>query len=78
MSDRGVESRVSAERIEAPSVFGRERAMIDALAELLNKSIRTVHPYSAVRESRRGSWFEVQLADGRVAKVTVELDRVEP
>lgn len=65
------------------SIFGRERSLIDGLAELLHAAVRISHDYGPISEERRGSKFEVRLLDhdgeqtGRIARVTVELDRVE-
>lgn len=57
------------------SLIGRERVMIDQLTkEIYN---RITGEMTQIYKNRRGNTFEVLLEDGRVAKVTVELDRVE-
>jgi hypothetical protein len=63
----------------APKLFliGRERVMIENLTKRLHTEARKHGDYTPIRELRRGNWFEVRLADGRVAKVVVELDRIE-
>lgn len=63
-------------------IIGRERALIDALAKLLYEAARNSHDYGPIRETERGSTFEVRVLSGgamtgRVARVTIELDRVE-
>jgi hypothetical protein len=58
-------------------IIGREWAMIAGLANALHRQARSIGDYTALREMPRGQWFEVRLADGRIARVTVELDRVE-
>lgn len=63
-------------------IIGRERALIDALASLIFEVVRNRHDYGPIRETERGSTFEVRVLSGgamtgRVARVTIELDRVE-
>lgn len=60
-----------------PSLFGRERAMIDALTKHVHAVAKKRYEYSIIRERRRGSEFEVRMDDGRIAKITVEFDRIE-
>lgn len=60
------------------SLIGRERFMIEKLAKALHGEARRHGSYTPVREIRRGNEFEVLLDDGRVAKITVVLDRVMP
>lgn len=59
------------------SIFGRERAMIDALTKHVQDAAKKQYEYSIIRERRRGSDFEVRMEDGRIAKITVELVRIE-
>lgn len=57
------------------SLIGRERVMIDQLTkEIYN---RITGEMTQIYKNQRGNTFEVLLEDGRVAKVTIELDRVE-
>lgn len=58
-------------------IIGQERALIDALTKALHNAGRAVGDYTKIRDTRRGNYFEIRLAYGRVARVTVELDRVE-
>lgn len=61
-------------------LIGRERKMIDDLTkEIRNANWDSDHSYEVtpIYRRTRGSSFEVLMEDGRVAKVTVELDRVE-
>lgn len=60
-----------------PSIFGRERAMVKALTTRIHAAMKKEYEYSPVRERSRGSDFEVRMDDGRIAKITVELDRIE-
>jgi hypothetical protein len=62
-------------------IIGRERMLIDKLAQKLQRSIETTHGYTTVRQEPRGSYFEVMMYDGkeqtdRIARVTVEMDRI--
>lgn len=59
-------------------LIGRERVMIEKLTKQLHDRARSIGNYTSIREDPRGNHFEVLLDDGRVAKVTVELDRVIP
>lgn len=58
-------------------LIGRERFQIDALTKIFHQEARRHHDYGPLQEIPRGNTFEVLLDDGRVAKITVELDRVE-
>lgn len=65
-----------------PFLIGRDRVLIDKLVKQLHDEARSHHNYGPIRQRQRGSSFEVQLLtdgkpNGRVARVTVELDRVE-
>ena len=67
---------------DTPPLIGRERALIDRLATQLHDAARSHHDYGPLRERPRGASFEVRILaeggeTGRIAKVTVELDRVE-
>lgn len=63
---------------DAPSIIGRERALIGKLAGLVHGTVRKHHHYGPVHETRRGAYFDVELLvgdepTGRDARVTVEL-----
>lgn len=66
-----------------PSLFGRERALINALTDNIKKGVNRRHPVTDPTEQARGSWFDVQITDdknvptGHVARVFVVLDRFE-
>lgn len=59
------------------SLFGRERFMIEKLATYLHTTAKKYGDYTPIREIPRGNTFEVRLNDGRIAKVTIEFDRIE-
>lgn len=61
------------------SIIGRDYQIINDLARMLHKAVRREYAYTALRDTpdMRGVAFEVMLEDGRVARVTVELDRVQ-
>jgi hypothetical protein len=69
---------------DTPRVIGRDSQLMEGLAKLLRDATRKRHEYGELRETRRGYVFEVRLFDpdrqptGRIARVTAELDRVEP
>lgn len=63
---------------DALPIIGRERALIDKLTQRLHADVRRYYDYGAVCSRARGSVFEVRMDDGRIARVTIELDRVEP
>lgn len=66
-----------------PSIIGHDSFLMEALAKLVLKGVRSRHPVTNLRDQRRGYWFEVQVCDekdqptGHVARVTIELDRLE-
>lgn len=68
---------------DKPGIIGRERALMERLAEDLHTVARLRHDYTALSETRRGYRFEVNISgsDGkptnRIASVVIELDRVE-
>lgn len=65
---------------ESLPLIGRERKMIENLTKSIhNADWGSKHSYEVtpVYRRTRGNMFEVLMEDGRVAKVTVELDRVE-
>lgn len=58
----------------APSIFGRERALVDKVTGLAHKALRSRYDHTDPRETRRGSTFDLMLSDdGHVARVTVEM-----
>lgn len=67
----------------ALSIIGHDSFVIEKLANLVLKGVHARHAVTKLRDQRRGYWFEVQVCDdkgqptGHVARVTVELDRVE-
>lgn len=65
-----------------PSIFGRERALIEAVAKQIHGAAKKRHRYTELKEERRGYTFEVQVevdgeATGHVARITIDLDRLE-
>lgn len=58
-------------------IIGQERALIDKLTKSLHNEARRVGDYTSIRSVPRGNTFEVRLAYGRIAKVTIELDRID-
>lgn len=71
---------------EKLAIIGRERALIDKLAKLLADSTGRYHERTDPRHTARGAVFEVRIFEGdrrrgwptgRIARVTVELDRIE-
>lgn len=70
----------------APSIIGRERALIDRLTRDLLAAARRRHDYGAVSDTHRGATFLLSLRDpddeptGCEVRVTVELlpPRPEP
>lgn len=65
-------------------LIGRDRALIDGLAKLVHDAVRKRHEYTDLYEGTRGCTFEVRVLDpdgdptGRIARIAIELDRVEP
>lgn len=64
------------------AIIGRERSLIDSLARTLNRACKG-NEVTALHAEKRGTSFDVRIFDGkdfsgRVARVTVELLRVEP
>lgn len=65
------------------SIIGRDSFLMEVLAKFVLKAVHTRHPVTRLRNQRRGYWFEVQVSDekdqptGHIARVTVELDRLE-
>ena len=61
------------------SIIGLDYQIINGLAKRIHAAVRKDFDYTALRDTsdKRGRSFEVMLENGRVAKVTVELDRVE-
>lgn len=63
-------------------ILGRERALTDKLAKVVHAAAWRLHPCTPIRDLGRGAYFEVRMMDGkepsgRVARVTVEFDRLE-
>lgn len=58
-------------------LIGRDRVLIENLAKAMHKVGRQIGDHTKLRESPRGNYFEVLLDSGRVARVTIELDRVD-
>lgn len=61
------------------SIIGLDYLIINGLAKRIHAAIRKDFDHSDLRDTsdKGGRSFEVKLENGRVAKVTVELDRVE-
>lgn len=64
--------------MDEPSIIGRERFHIDALALVLHGAAQKRYEYTSLRAERRGATFEVRLRDpdgdiAGTARVTVEL-----
>lgn len=68
---------MTATQPEKLPLIGRDRFIIEKLAKTLHGAASRVGDYTPVREIPRGNYFEVLLVDGYVAKVTVELDRID-
>lgn len=58
-------------------IIGFERAVIQGLGKALHDAARSVGDYTPRHETPRGERFEVRLAEGRIAKVSIEFDRIE-
>lgn len=58
-------------------LIGRERFLIDKLTRVLHASARAIGEYTPVWERRRGNAFEVRLGGDTVARVAIELDRLD-
>lgn len=69
-------TKVPEHRRKLPTI-GYDVQVISELAKKLYRSIND-RPVTALRETFRGRYFEVKLDQGRIARVTVELDRVDP
>lgn len=60
-------------------IIGRERALIDRLAQRLLDAAKRHYDYTEVKQERRGATFQVELDDptgyfeNRSARVTIEL-----
>lgn len=61
-----------------PSIIGRDRFIVDALANDLLTSVKTRFDHTDPTDTRRGSEFDLRLPSGHVVRVTVELDRYDP
>lgn len=68
-------------------IIGRERAVIDKLTKLISDAVGGYHERTNSRHTDRGAEFEVRIFEGtrgrgeptgHIARVTVELDRLEP
>lgn len=57
-------------------LIGRDRVLIENLTKEIRDGLRDVEVAPIYRRTR-GNMFEVKLTDGRIAKINVELDRVE-
>lgn len=64
-----------SETSELP-LIGRERFLVAQLATRLHDEARRHYDHAPLRETPRGNTFEVLLADGRVARVSVVLDHI--
>lgn len=58
-------------------IIGYERALVNKLTKRLHNEARRWHDYGSISSTARGNRFEVRLADGRIARVEVTLDRIE-
>lgn len=82
-NDRASRAMPVAENGAKPSIIGRESFLMEALAKMLLGAANKHHGVSKLRDQHRGYWFEVQVLDdkdeptGHIARVTVELDRLE-
>lgn len=77
------EGRRAAARGESPlaklPIIGYDVMLIRKLAQKVYRAVeREGLSMTRLRQSSRGDYFEVKLADSRIARVTVELDRVDP
>lgn len=62
---------------EQLGIIGRERTMVDKVVKTLHAAARPLGDYTAIREDRRGSHFELRLADNSIVSVTVTFERIE-
>lgn len=65
---------------EEPSIFGRERALMEALARAVHKTVHMRGASTDLREEHRGYSFQVQIEvdgepTGHVATITLTMDR---
>lgn len=63
---------------EGLTIIGRERALANALTELLHDKVKSHHDFGPIIETSRGTNFDVRLLvdgqdSGRVARVTVDV-----
>lgn len=68
---------------DKPGIIGRERSLMEKVAKQAHGALWKLHPATKLREDPRGYHFDVDVTvDGestrRVARITVELERVEP
>ncbi len=63
---------------EPLSIIGYDVQLIGELTSKLHKAVRRHYMTTDPSDTRRGQTFEVALPDSRFARVTVELDRVDP
>lgn len=64
------------EWVPMPSIFGRERAVLDGIAKTVHKVVIKEFPHNDLIEVPRGSTFDVQKtidSDEFVARITIEL-----
>jgi len=60
-------------------IIGHDLMLIRGFAKKVHKAIpREIKYLTDLRETDRGYTFEAILADSRIARVTIELDRVAP
>jgi hypothetical protein len=67
---------------EKPGIIGRDRALVDKVAKLVHDATKKQHQWTPLRETRRGSWFEVRVTGPEgptkhIVSITIELDRLE-
>jgi len=73
------EAAEPARKYAIDRLIGRERPLINGLTAVLHEGLPTRHNYSTIRETHRGSAFEVELCDpdgtrnGYIARVSVEI-----
>lgn len=70
------------ERDKGLGILGRERAVVDGFAKTLRRAIETKAEYTAIRPTRRGSYFELRTSEAystgaAVLRVEVTFDRIE-
>lgn len=66
-----------------PSIFGRDRYLVEQLTKLIHGTVKKQHSCTVIEETKRGETFRLRILDaddkptGHVVRVTIELEGVE-